>query len=880
MSDSSGRSDKNRLASTLPSGIQKIDRPASAPPPATPQRQSQVAGQGVELLYLLRCLNDDARTALAIGLGEALRLGTPWMGTEFLIMGLVRHPKELLAGYFEHIRMDPSAIRAAIRGQVPIQNKGWRHVRDVERLGRETLTELCEVDRSIVMSNWGTQEMPRAVITARLRLVLRKAVSLAKDEKVGPDHLLLALMDHRRSPAVQLLLSMVEPDATKPPVKLKIWIDRWRENPDVVTSAPTEVPYPTSEDVRSTDPAPPLAAFETSEASYLPPSPPAEAREATTPDLQRLGSDLFEAAEKGELRPAVGKTASETMVSLSSVLLQARASNPLLIGDGGVGKTSAVEGFAWRLAVGHEHGQPVAPQLSSWRVTALRPDFLALVSREVDDLGVWVQDFGDLLLAEQAGTIVFLDDVHSVLDARDAPRMLTLLELMLGRKDLPCVLSTTSRGYCQYIEPNGAVMQHLTPIWVKEPPVQEAIAIARTTAQAQLAPRHELHYETSAVEEAVRLSVRYLHDELLPGKAIKLLDQAGTSVLLSGSLGGASGNAASGIVTVDTLREIIASARSIPLTRLLEDDLQRLLRVEQELKRCVTGQDEAVEQVLGVIKRGKVGLSDPHRPLGVFLFAGSSGIGQLDLAMSLAETLYDERDAYLYISMGEYREISQISGLLGPQPGEGRGGEEGRLTGWLRRHPYGVVLLDEIERAHPEVQHLLLRFFDSGGSSDAWGSVDARNSIFVITTRLGTACRETASAGQPQRNSRRALVQAIEAELAPALIDRVDRIVCFRDGDQQAIMEVIENELTLLARRLRRQQGVILEATDDLKQALCSRYAGVPRGVRHVRRALDEVVEVRLADPLLAGELERDSVVRLDVHDLPHDPDDERGEPS
>jgi ATP-dependent Clp protease ATP-binding subunit ClpC len=824
---------------------------------------------GAELLYLLRSLNDDARNVLAIGLGEALRLGTPWLGVEYLIMGLVRYPEELLAGFFRHIKMDPSVIRAALRGMIPIQNKNWRRVQNVERLGNKTLSELQEIDREPLLALWGSDAMPRAVLTPRLRLVLRKAVSLAKGGKVGPDHLLLALVEQRRSPSVELLLGMVEPNAEQPPAKLIEWIESWRRDPEALKALLRPAAPLAYRVEHATDPAPPMPGAEDVLASYLPPSPTLEMAGPSGPDIRQLGRDLTRQAREGLLRPAVGKSASETMVQLGSILLQSGAGNPLLIGDPGVGKTAVVEGLAWRLAVGHHFGQPVAPQLANWHILELRPDALAQVAREAIDLDTWVQDVADELGSGEGRSILFLDDVQASLEAKDVERsrVLALLELLLAKEELPCLCATTLTGFRRHFDASGSLSQHLTPIWVREPSLQEAIAIARAVAQERLAPRHNVYYPPDAVEEAVRLAVRYLHDDLLPGKAVRLLDQAGTSVLLSGTLGGTGSSDMVAQVTVETMREIVANQTGILLTRLRENEGQRLIRVEQSLNRSVTGQDEAVEQVLRVVKRGRVGLSDPHRPQGVFLFAGPSGVGQIELAMSLAEALFDERDAYLHVSMTEYHDLSQVSGLLGGQPRDDGPPEEGRLTAWLRRHPYSVVLLDEIEAAHPEVQHLLLRLFDSGNLADARGSVDARNSIFVLTTGIGSVCQPD----EPARFSgeRAQILIAIEARLAPELLDRIDRVICFTEGNERSLRDVLEAKLSELSRRVQRAQGVTLRATEGFKQGLLDRFADSPRGASRVRRALERVIEDRLTDALLAGRIGRGDEVVLDVGDVP-----------
>ncbi|HHN93173.1 MAG TPA: AAA family ATPase [Anaerolineae bacterium] len=356
------------------------------------------------------------------------------------------------------------------------------------------------------------------------------------------------------------------------------------------------------------------------------------------------------------------------------------------------------------------------------------------------------------------------------------------------------------------------------------------------------------------IEEAVRLSIRYLHDEFLPGKAVKLLDQAGPRAVMGGSLSGlAGGQAAGGEVTVELVRQVVSDRTGIPLTRLSQDDRARLLHLEEELRRRVKGQEEAIREVTRTVKRARAGLADPRRPLGVFLFAGPTGVGKTELALALAEALFDEEDAILRLDMSEYMEKYQVSRLIGSPPGYVGYQEEGQLTGRLRRRPYTVVLLDEMEKAHPEVQNLFLQLFDAGRLTDAHGNLaDGRNALFIMTTNLG-AREAMGFLDQPEPYQAR-LQAAIEEHFTPEFLNRIDRIVYFEPLNAETVLAIFDKLFTPVAERFR-AQGIVVEVSDSFKQELCRRHTDRKRGARALMRAIEDEIVAPLTDKLLAGEI-------------------------
>ena len=345
---------------------------------------------------------------------------------------------------------------------------------------------------------------------------------------------------------------------------------------------------------------------------------------------------------------------------------------------------------------------------------------------------------------------------------------------------------------------------------------EEAVGVVQQVIEGRLARQHGVTYPPEVAAEAVRLAVRYLHDEFLPGKAIKLLDQAGARVVVGGTLRGPSDDGQMPAlppteVTVEVLRTVISERTQIPLTRLSENESKRLMALEKRLHARVKGQSEAIRFLVQVVKRARAGLADPKRPLGVFLFAGPTGVGKTELALTLAEALFDQQQAYLRLDMSEYLERHQISRLIGAPPGYVGHGEEGQLTGWLRRRPYSVVLFDEIEKAHKEVQHLFLQLFGSGRLTDARGNVvDGRNAIFILTTNLGVRSKAGFQNDDSQLSG--AITSAVKQHFVPEFLGRLDRTICFRWLDEEALIQIFDRLLDEASARLR-ERGITLRCT-------------------------------------------------------------------
>lgn len=376
------------------------------------------------------------------------------------------------------------------------------------------------------------------------------------------------------------------------------------------------------------------------------------------------------------------------------------------------------------------------------------------------------------------------------------------------------------KEYRRYIEGDAALTRRFTPIWIEESPAEDAIKIVRGVVNNRLPPHHQVEYSDEVIGEAVHISMRYIHDEFLPGKAIKILDQAGPRVKMGGSLRGPVLNRnqiLGGAVTVEVIRSIVAERTGIPLTQLSQSDKERLQQLEERLQAQVQGQSEAIQSLSRVIKRGRVGLSDPSRPLGVFLFAGPTGVGKTELALALANALFDDEKALFRLDMSEFMEKFQVSRLTGSPPGYVGYEEEGQLTGRLRRYPFSVILLDEIEKAHVDVQNLFLQLFDAGRITDARGNIaDGRSAIFIMTTNLGA---KEALGFADRESYERQMHNSIEKHFSPEFLNRISRIIYFNPLTKELLLVIFDKFFAQAAERFR-SQSIEVKVTDAFKEVL------------------------------------------------------------
>jgi len=826
-----GDEDAGAVMDRIEEQVEQMEQPEPPPIPRIDEPS---------LADLLPHLSTEGRQALEIGLGESLRIGRFWLGVEFLLMGLSKQDGRPLSDLFREWRASRGHFRGALRGMVgvaPQKKEDWRRM-DAAELGAQAFDRLQPADPATLAAGFLAKEEHPPVITPRMMQVLRDAANLAGEEQIGHAHLLLAALKHPHCLPVNLLLGLTVQAGWDP-----------REVPAWVAQQAGAEPLDLDQEAESPpDGGPPVRLVRPDGTE-----PPALKVRGV---LARYGRDLTGLAQRSDLRAAIGDSAHKAMVQMGLILQQTQANNPILLGDSGVGKTAIVEGFAWRLATDPK----VVPQLAGKRIVDLPPTALLAGTRYRGDLEERLQKLVDEVRGASGSTIVFIDEIHTILGGRAEGGLGAIadgLKPALARGEFPCIGATTVGEYRRHIEADPALARRFTPVWIEEPKTEEAIEIVGQVAQEHLGPDHGVTYSQAVIKEAVRLSVRYIHDEFLPGKAIKLLDQAGPRVLMGGSLSGRDevdqDQPVGGVVTVEIVREIVSERTGVPLTRLSEDESKKLIGLEKRLKERVKGQDEAVTQVARVVKRARAGLADPRRPPGVFLFAGPTGVGKTELGLALAEALFDEEDAILRIDMSEYMEKHQISRLIGSPPGYVGYHEEGQLTGRLRRRPYSVVLLDEIEKAHDDVQHLFLQLFDAGRLTDARGNLaDGRNAIFVMTTNLG-AKEALGFIGQRQPYQQR-LREAIEKHFSLEFLNRIDRIIYFEPLTSDLLLEIFDKLFKPVAERFR-AQGILVEVTEPFKRALCQRHADEKRGARPLERAIEDEIVAPLTDKLLAGEI-------------------------
>lgn len=809
---------------------EKVDEMNAPPPP-----------EELSLPELLQRFGNEGLQVLEFALGESLRIGRFWLGVEFLIMGLSRQPRGIFFTLLREMQLHPGELRGALRGMVGVVEKEkdqWRN-QNVTTLGKAAFSQLQVADPDAVRQSFATNDEQSPIITPRMLTILQGAARLAGENQVEPVHLVVAAFRHHRSLAIQLFFSMAYQAGWSPEQVLTRLADLAGADPQDLVEDKDAPDFPAD----------------------LPPPPDRSGRTPLRPSrggsvATEFGRDLTQAAQAGQLHPAEGESARRAMAQMGRILLQREANNPILVGDPGVGKTALVEGFAYRLAGG---GKGAVKQLAGRRVIELSANTLTAGTKYRGQLEERLQQLLAEVKKAKGQIILFIDEIHSLLEGGSTGGLADALKPALSRGEFPCIGATTMAEYRQHIEKDAALARRFTPVWLEEPSLEEAIEIVDKVATGHLAEYHNTTFAPEAIEAAVRLSARYLHEERLPGKAIKLLDQAASGLIIGGSLSGEADDDQSmvlgGTVTADDILEIVADRTNIPLTQLGKTDKERLLELEGKLKDRLIGQDEAVSRVVRVVKRAGAGLSDPRRPQGVFLFAGPTGVGKTELALALTEALFDNEEAIFRLDMSEFMEKHQVARLIGAPPGYVGYETEGQLTGRLRRQPYSVVLLDEIEKAHEDVQHLFLQLFDNGRLTDAQGRLaDGRNAIFIMTTNLGA--KEALGLANMTKSYQEKLLTAIREHFTMEFINRIDRIVYFNPLDEAALLAIFDRELLPFQRQLKDEKGLELTVPPDLKQQIVQHVVQQKLGARPLRRFIEDKIIAPIVDKLLTEEYE------------------------
>ncbi|MDT7923448.1 MAG: ATP-dependent Clp protease ATP-binding subunit [Chlorobiota bacterium] len=782
---------------------------------------------------------------------EALRLGHDYIGTEHLLLAMIREG-------------------------------GGMAIRILRNLG----VDLVRLQRTIedsVRSYGGTATIGNIPLTKQAERVLKLCYLEARGLKadvVGTEHLLLALLRESDTIAAQIL------------AHFNVTYDAARQELQNILSGRSSVrPERGTPRVRVTE-------------------------RVKTPVLDNFGRDLTKLALEGKLDPVIGR--DREIERVAQVLSRRKKNNPVLIGEPGVGKTAIVEGLALRIVE-----RKVPRVLLDKRIVTL--DLAALVAG-TKYRGQFEERVKAILneLEKARDVIIFIDELHTLVGAGGASGSLdasNMFKPALARGEIQCIGATTLDEYRQYIEKDGALERRFQKILVDPPTPEETFHILMNIKDRYEA-HHGVVYTEEAIRACVRLAERYITDRYLPDKAIDVMDEAGARVHLAHLVVPKEiqeleerieqirqqknqvvrmqnfeeaarlrdmekklqaelealkeeweRQAAEMVypVTEDDVADVVAMMTGIPVNKVAQSEQQKLLTLEEELKKHVVGQDEAIEHLVRAIRRARAGLKDPNRPIGSFMFLGPTGVGKTELAKALARCLFDTEDALIRIDMSEYMEKHSVSRLIGAPPGYVGYEEGGQLTEKVRRKPYSIILLDEIEKAHPDVFNILLQVLDDGILTDGLGRrVDFKNTVIIMTSNIGT--RDIKAGGRigftanPESDDyetlRSTIEEAVRRLFNPEFLNRIDEFIIFRPLKREHISRIIDIQLQRLLKRLE-VAHIQLELTKSAREFLVDKGYDEKFGARPLRRALQRYLEDPLAEEILKGTIKDGMTVKV-----------------
>ncbi len=789
-----------------------------------------------------------ALNALSLAEKAARTYGHSYIGTEHMLLGLMRE-KEGTAGLI------------------------------LEEFAAEE-DRLCKmIDKFVAPIDMGASKKEKPEYSPRARKIMEEAVQEC-EEKAGTEHLLLVMLKETDCVATRLLHTM------------GINVQKLYS---AVLSAMGKEGESFSEELQAE-----------------------KAKSATTPTLDQYSRDLTALAAEGKLDPVIGR--EKEIIRLIQILSRRTKNNPCLVGEPGVGKTAIAEGLAQRIVA-----DLVPDTVKNKRVVVLDLSSMVAGSKY---RGEFEERIRNVLseVKENRGILLFIDELHTIIGAGGAEGALdasNILKPSLSRGEIQLIGATTLEEYRKYIEKDAALERRFQPITVEEPTEEETLEILKG-----LRPYYERHHKVEiqdeALEAAVKMSVRYINDRFLPDKAIDIIDEAASKVQLCGyrkmpeleqfelELKSLSGEKEEALKTADLLRakaaqkrqeeveqqieklrqkekrrakrsgaavteasvaEIVSDWTKIPVQRLTEGETKRLASLEKELHKRVIGQDEAVKAVSQAVKRGRVGLKDPNRPIGSFLFLGPTGVGKTELSKALAETVFGSEQAMIRVDMSEYMEKHSVSKMIGSPPGYVGYEEGGQLSEKVRRNPYSVILFDEIEKAHPDVFNILLQVLDDGHITDAQGrKIDFKQTIIIMTSNAGAqAIIEPKRLGfvsgtdekRDYERMRAGVMEEVRRLFKPEFLNRIDEIMVFHTLNKEHIKKIVNILLATLEKRCREQMEITLKVTNSAKEHLAESGFDSKYGARPLRRAIQNQIEDALANEILEGKIKRGDIVQV-----------------
>ncbi len=817
------------------------------------------------------------KDVIAYSKEEALRLGHDFIGTEHLMLGLLRDGNGKAIDILSALEIDLNHLR-----------------RKVEILSPANPTILATSNEKKNLHL--TRQAERALKTTFLEAKLFQSTS------INTAHLLLCILRNENDPTTKLLNKLkVDYDNVKEQFKSMI------TNDDDYLDAPKAESFSDDQANEDDDKQNPFSQ-----------STSKSTKKSKTPVLDNFGRDLTVMAEEGKLDPVVGR--EKEIQRVSQILSRRKKNNPLLIGEPGVGKSAIAEGLALRIVK-----RKVSRILFNKRVVTL--DLASLVAG-TKYRGQFEERMKAVMneLEKNDDIILFIDEIHTIVGAGGATGSLdasNMFKPALARGEIQCIGATTLDEYRQYIEKDGALERRFQKVIVEPTSVEETIEILNNI-KGKYEEHHNVEYTPEAIEACVKLTNRYMSERFLPDKAIDALDEAGSRVhitnievpkqilVLEQQLEEVKETKNSvvkkqkyeeaaklrddekriekelalaqekweedtklhkEIVSEDNVADVVSMMTGIPVNRIAQTESNKLAKLPELIKGKVIGQDEAVAKVVKAIQRNRAGLKDPNKPIGSFIFLGQTGVGKTQLAKVLARQLFDSDEALVRIDMSEYMEKFSISRLVGAPPGYVGYEEGGQLTEKVRRKPYAVILLDEIEKAHPDVFNILLQILDDGFITDSLGrKIDFRNTIIIMTSNIGarklkdfgqgvgfgTAAKEA----QSSDNTRSVIENALKKAFAPEFLNRIDDVMVFNALEKADINKIIDIELEQLIARIK-ELGYTLELTSEAKDYIAEKGFDKEYGARPLKRAIQKYVEDALAEKIITSKIHEGDTIYM-----------------